>query len=99
MKWVLLAGLLLTSSLTWAADFAEPDKEKHIMVSAGISLASYSVFRAQKVNRVRSFLYSLALTLAVGHLKESTDPYYDSEDMQANAVGSGIMLIPLSLTF
>jgi hypothetical protein len=43
---------------------------------------------------------SFTLAMAVGHIKETNDPFYDSEDMEANAVGAAAgILIPVSFTF
>ena len=96
---LLICGFFLTSTLH-AADLSEEDKEKHMGASAGISMVSYGAFRAAKFGRLSSSLMSFTMAMAVGHLKETQDPIYDGEDMQANAVGATLgILIPVSFTF
>jgi hypothetical protein len=98
---VLTISLLMISQISYAeVDYNQQDKQKHIQASAGISMISYGSLRSAKFGRVSSSLLALSLTMLVGHMKESSDPIYDREDMQANALGAtaGIM-IPMSFTF
>lgn len=85
-------ALLLTQSATAAA--AERDKDLHFGVSAGISAASYLALREGGADRTESAAGSLFLTLLIGAVKESLDPVFDRQDMEANLLGavSGILL-------
>jgi hypothetical protein len=80
--------VLICTQFAMVTDINEEDKSKHFQASAGISLASYSGFRAAKFGKVSSSVMSFSLTMLVGHIKETSDRYYDSEDMEADAMGA-----------
>lgn len=95
-----LVCALFVSQLSFAVDFEQSDKQKHAVMSAGISVASYASLRKSKFNRLTAGLISLAITASVGLIKESSDDQYDGEDMQANLAGAGAgLLIPLYFEF
>lgn len=92
--------IILFSFNTLAANFRQEDKQKHAVYSAGLSSVSYAAFRSAKYSVASSMLLSMTLALGVGHLKESSDPFYDHEDMQANAAGAGVgLILPLYIEF
>ncbi len=92
--------IFLTSQLTFAANLREQDKQKHLAVSAGIATISYSAFRAADFNKTSSAILSFILAMGAGHIKEHSDPFYDEQDMQANAAGASLgLILPLSFQF
>lgn len=97
LVYLLLAGILIVPDHAIAI---EDDKRLHAEVSAVTSLMVYSTFRYYEVDRLTSCVLAFSLTMAIGHIKESTDPFYDKDDMRANGIGAitGI-LIPLSFGF
>lgn len=92
----ILIQLALVSS-AWAFDPAQEDKQRHINASASIATASYSSMRVSGQSKTKSVIVSALVTLAVGHLKETGDRFYDPQDMQANAAGASAgLLLPVS---
>lgn len=98
--WCLIT-VILFSQLTFAeVDYRETDKESHLYASGYISMISYGAFRSKRFGKISSSVISFSLTMLIGHLKESSDPFYDKEDMEANALGASAgIIIPLSFTF
>ena len=96
----LILTILLTSHVALATDFTEQDKRKHITASSGIAMITYLGFRHNGFTVVESAGLAALVSLSVGHLKESTDPFYDHEDMEANLLGTGVgILIPMTFEF
>lgn len=88
----LIIGLMILM-LSLPAKAIEQDKQKHFVASALISSVSYAGFRYAGASEWQAFMASVAFTLAIGHAKESTDDFYDGEDMVAN--GLGAVTVPL----
>ena len=86
---------------SFAFDYKEDDKQKHIGATAVMSAGTYIILRENKMGKFKSGLLAFLLTMAVAHVKEDYfDDTYNSEDMQANAVGSAAgVMIPLVFTF
>jgi len=68
--------------------------------SASISFLTFGAYKAMNLNHFVAGLASFSTAMLVGHIKESTDPFYDPEDMEANAIGAGVALIvPMTFWF
>lgn len=98
---ILIFLLFLTSSSVQAEtlDFRDQDKQKHFAACLAITTSSYYVYHYQfKVSKPKSLLLSVAM--AIGLVKEATDPTFSVADIQANAIGSAAgIIIPLSFDF
>ncbi len=92
-KTIVLFVVLLAGQSASAVDFSENDKQKHAVVSMGLSMTSYAVFRAAKFTKTQSGILALLTTLSIGHLKETRDVFYDGEDMEANLTGACVGLL------
>lgn len=100
---ILIFLLFLTSSSVQAEtlDFRDQDKQKHFAACLAITTSSYYVYHYQfKVSKPKSLLLSVATAMAIGLVKEATDPTFSVPDIQANAIGSAAgIIIPLSFDF
>ena len=86
MKYVI--ALLITILCTNAHADIEPDKEKHLVVSATISSLLYLGFRKGGVDKTDAYMGAVGTTLAIGFIKELSDPIFDKEDLKCDAVGA-----------
>ena len=68
----------------------QPDKQLHALGSYALNYTAYTYFRSKKISKTRSLIYSTLLTIAVGAIKEGTDDSWDSNDMKANLLGTGV---------
>lgn len=97
MKYLL--PLLLSISAP-ALDLTEQDKRYHAYMSAHLAGISYGASRAADNDKLTSAALAIAVTLSVGHLKETRDPVYDKQDMEANAFGMVLgLLVPMGFNF
>lgn len=102
MKTLLLFVLLFTSTAkAESLDFRDEDKKKHFAACLAITTSSYYVYHYQfKASKGKSLLLSVATAMAIGLIKEATDPQFSVADMQANAVGAAAgIIIPLTFDF
>lgn len=71
-----------------AVDYDQRDKRLHTGVSFALSSMFYGAFRAKRMSKPESALGAIALTLAIGAVKETRDDHWDDDDMHANMVGA-----------
>lgn len=102
MKTILFLFTFILSSQALAVNFQEPDKKLHAGVSYGLTMGSYGILRSGGVKEpvMLSMLKAAAFSMSVGLAKEMTDPRFDREDLEADAIGTGAgLLIPVSIQF
>ena len=101
MKALLIIFILIGHLTTVQAfDMGQEDKQKHMALSGAIAMPAYMTLRANKYSRLESGAIAFAITLLIGHAKETNDRRYDDRDMGANALGAaGGIMIPLSFNF
>ena len=61
-----------------------------------MTFVGYHLLRDMGFDKLPAQMLAGLGTFTLGHLKETTDPFFDPEDMQADAVGIGLGLV---LTF
>ena len=100
-KLMIFIIFIVFSVNTYAFDYKEPDKQKHMGVTAVVSLSTYLAFRQNNMTKLQAATLSFLLSMTIAHLKEDyIDEEYNREDMEANAVGSVIgVMIPIVFTF
>jgi branched-subunit amino acid ABC-type transport system permease component len=81
--------------------WAVPDKEKHVIVSAGLTTLAYAGARRSNFSHGQSVAISATSVFLLGLFKEyAMDDQPDLKDVGANAAGIGIgLLIPLIVRF
>lgn len=101
MKKLILATLLIFSNqFTYATDFTEDDKKKHIFASAGIAVVSYSIYKRLEFSSWQATVMAFLTATAVGIVKEESDKFRDNEDMEANLIGTSAgLLVPVVFDF
>lgn len=67
--------------------FSSTDKQLHMLASYGLTLTFTDLYRRMQFSKWQSILYGAATTLAIGAIKEASDPKFSSNDMLANSVG------------
>jgi len=97
----LLILTLVFSPTSYAFDYEEEDKQKHIIATSVLSAGTYTLLRSNEVGKYKSAVFAFLLTMAVAHVKEDFfDATYNTEDLEANAIGSAVgIMIPLVFTF
>jgi hypothetical protein len=86
LKKILLCVML--AGPAHAVDFSETDKQKHVGASFLISTVAYAALRNSGRTSAEAALGAVALTLAVGMVKELSDSHVDREDLEADAIGA-----------
>lgn len=79
----------LIPSVVNASFFMEEDKQKHIIATTSISLAVTSALIPSQ-GKFKACLAGLGSALAIGAIKEATDPVFDMRDMAANTIGGSL---------
>lgn len=96
MKKIILSSLLVLSfikpnSVLGADDdtfrFNDTDKQLHMLASYGLTYTFTDMYRRMGQSKWKSLLWGSLSTLAIGTLKELTDPKFSGPDMAADAVG------------
>lgn len=85
---LMILVLLMLPGRVYAFDPRQDDKQKHMAASFALSSAVYAAARSQDRSRLEASIMAVGFTLLVGHSKEHSDSFYDSEDMQANTFGA-----------
>lgn len=86
----LVAVILITVSVnqSYAVDYRQEDKQKHLAATTGISSITYGISRGYKASKTKSFFLAMGVSLGVGVAKELSDPIVDEEDLQADLLGA-----------
>ncbi len=88
--------ILLVPSLSLAAtdedtfSFNNTDKQLHMLASYGLTYTFTDMYRRLGYSKWKSLLWGGLSTLAIGTLKEVTDPKFSGPDMAANSVGIAV---------
>ncbi len=67
--------------------FSDTDKQLHMMASYGLTYTFTDMYRRMGQSKWKSLLWGSLSTLAIGTIKELTDPKFSGPDMAADAVG------------
>lgn len=70
--------------------FEQKDKQKHIAVSALLTTVGFSVGQQAGLTKKQSILASAITVMSIGLAKEILDDNFDTDDILANAVGTGV---------
>lgn len=84
---------LLTFLATMSAYSQTNDKMLHFTASLAISQNLYKIIENKYNSTSAALVTSAAATLMIGHIKESTDAFYDTGDMTFNILGVGTGLL------
>ncbi|OQW48477.1 MAG: hypothetical protein A4S09_04670 [Proteobacteria bacterium SG_bin7] len=94
MKKIINIALLLAfiPLLSLAADedkfsLSDTDKQLHMIASYGLTFTFTDIYRRMGQSKWKSLLWGSLSTLAIGTIKEITDPKFSGPDMAADAVG------------
>jgi len=68
-------------------DLGDTDKQLHVLASYALAYTATDVFRRKNYSRWKSIMWGSLTSLAIGTIKEATDPFFSGPDMQADALG------------
>jgi len=97
MKTILLM-LLLTLS-TYADFFNEPDKQKHMQVTAALAFVGSGVAYDAGYTEQESFWIGFTLAMIVGVGKELYDDKFDNRDLLADGIGATLGALPVFVIY